>query len=463
MQSDRGFYQTANLFVRRETFDAVGGFRDWVLEQRPDRRWSGDTRRGRAMRTPIGEDTDFAWRARRLSAVVAFAAEALVHHAVVPGTVSDAIADRWHWARDMAGLARLVPELRQTAFYRRVFFNQVSARFDLALAGLAIATLTREAGWTVAGMPYIRHLRGVSSQWGRAEAITYILGAPLLDAVTLAGLHHRQPDVAQPRPLRILAVGNMYPPHHAGGYELMWEQAMRRRGELGHTVRVLTTDYWISPDTPSTTRTCTGRCAGTGTSIAMSSRSSTSGSASSYERHNADALHLHLEEFQPDVVAWWSMGCVSLGLIERVRRAGLPASFVVHDDWLIYGRRLNSGCACGGAERRFMAPVVSACSGFPTTSIWLAGPMGLQLPLHARAAREPALTPAPGVTVVVPPGIEEHFLEPVTPQPWRWRLVYVGRLDRQKGVDTAIAGAAPLPTEQPSASGAQGITSTWPT
>src|SRR5206468_2861624 len=52
---DGGFYQTANLFVRREMFDAVGGFKDWVLEERPDRRWSPDRRRGRAARTPIGE------------------------------------------------------------------------------------------------------------------------------------------------------------------------------------------------------------------------------------------------------------------------------------------------------------------------------------------------------------------------------------------------------------------------
>ena len=33
---DGGFYQTANLFVRREIFEAVGGFRDWALE-RPGR------------------------------------------------------------------------------------------------------------------------------------------------------------------------------------------------------------------------------------------------------------------------------------------------------------------------------------------------------------------------------------------------------------------------------------------
>lgn len=188
VESDRGFYQTANLFVKRETFNAAGGFRDWVLEQRADRRWAADLRRQRAMRTPIGEDTDFAWRVRRLGARATFAPEALVHHAVFPGSITDAVADRWHWARDMAGMARLVPELRQTAFQWRVFFNITSARFDLALAGLAMAGLTGQKSWTAAGMPYIRHLRGVSSQWGRQEAITYILGAPLVDGVTLAGL-----------------------------------------------------------------------------------------------------------------------------------------------------------------------------------------------------------------------------------------------------------------------------------
>ena len=188
VQSDRGFYETANLFVRRELFDAVGGFRDWVLEQRAGRRWSADSRRGRSTRTPIGEDTYFAWAARRLGARTAFASEALVHHAVVPGTLWDAAADRWHWSRDMAGVVRQVPELRQTAFHRRVFFNPTSARFDLAVAAVAMAALTGRRSWTMAGIPYIRHLRGVSSQWGRQEAITYILGAPLLDAVTLAGL-----------------------------------------------------------------------------------------------------------------------------------------------------------------------------------------------------------------------------------------------------------------------------------
>lgn len=188
VESDAGFYQTANLFIRRETFDAVGGFRDWVLERRPDRRWAEDRRRGRATRTPIGEDTDFAWAARRLGARSAFASEALVHHAVVPGTLLDSIGDRWHWGRDMPGLARQVPELRDTTFFSSVFFNHVSARFDLALAGLLATAACRQPRWMTASMPYIRHLLGVSGQWRGREAITYMLGAPLLDAVTLAAL-----------------------------------------------------------------------------------------------------------------------------------------------------------------------------------------------------------------------------------------------------------------------------------
>jgi glycosyltransferase involved in cell wall biosynthesis len=185
---DGGFYQTANLFVRRELFDAVGGFHDWVLEAHPDRRWTPDRRRGRATRTPIGEDTLFAWKALRRGARSAFAPDALVHHAVVPGGLRDGIADRWHWSRDMAGLAALVPELRHTTFHRRFFFNQVSASFDLALAGLLATTVSGRGTWMMASRPYIRHLLGDSHRWAPGPRAAYILGAPVMDLATLAGL-----------------------------------------------------------------------------------------------------------------------------------------------------------------------------------------------------------------------------------------------------------------------------------
>ena len=74
--SEYGLYETANLFVRREWFERLEGFRDWV----------SDHGRSGAMRRPFGEDAWFAWRARRLGARTAFAERAVVHHAVFPGT-----------------------------------------------------------------------------------------------------------------------------------------------------------------------------------------------------------------------------------------------------------------------------------------------------------------------------------------------------------------------------------------
>jgi len=183
-----GFYQTANLFVRRETFDAVGGFRDWALERPERRNWAADRRRGRATRTPIGEDTVFAWAARRLGARSAFARDALVYHAVVPGGVRDDMADRWHWSRDMPGLARLVPELREGTFHRRWFFNAWTAEFDLAVAGLVASAVSRRGWCLLACAPYVRRLTRESTRYGRRGAVDYLVGMPAVEATTLAGL-----------------------------------------------------------------------------------------------------------------------------------------------------------------------------------------------------------------------------------------------------------------------------------
>src|SRR3954463_5276182 len=45
--------------------------------------------------------------------------------------------------------------------------------------------------------------------------------------------------------VRILTVGNMYPPQHLGGYELMWQAAVAELRARGHEGVVLTTDPWF--------------------------------------------------------------------------------------------------------------------------------------------------------------------------------------------------------------------------
>jgi len=185
---DGGFYETANMFVRHDVFDATGGFTDWVLERRAPRPGAVDRRRGRAARTPIGEDTLFGWTARRHGARSRFAPEALVHHAVVPGGPRDEIADRWHWGRDMPGLARLVPELRSSTFYRRWFFHRKTARLDLALAGLAVAVLTRRWLCLLAVVPYADWVGRESARWGREHAAGFVAGSLAVDVATFGAL-----------------------------------------------------------------------------------------------------------------------------------------------------------------------------------------------------------------------------------------------------------------------------------
>jgi glycosyltransferase involved in cell wall biosynthesis len=244
--------------------------------------------------------------------------------------------------------------------------------------------------------------------------------------------------------LRILTVGNMYPPHHAGGYEVMWQAAVRRARSLGHEVRVLVSDHHqasagdeTDPDVHRTLRWYWDQTRYEFPRLSVLNRLGV-------ERANAAELERHLWAFRPDVISWWSMGCMSLALVERVRRIGLPASFVVHDDWIVYGRHHDQWIRMWRGRRRAVAPAAERLLGVPTrVDLDQAGTFVFNSQYTLDRARETGFKPA--TAKVVHPGIDESFLEAAAAEPWQWRLVYVGRIDRQKGVDTAVRALARLP------------------
>ena len=143
--------------------------------------------------------------------------------------------------------------------------------------------------------------------------------------------------------MRVLAVGNIYPPHApGGGYELTWRSAMAHLRDRGDEVGVLVSDhrepgvgpgaaqdpdvhrelpwYWRDHDFPR--RGLRERLA--------------------IERGAAAVLQRHLDGFRPDAVCWWGMGGMPLGLIEQVRRAGIPAVGVVGDEWMVWGPKVDA-------------------------------------------------------------------------------------------------------------------------
>jgi glycosyltransferase involved in cell wall biosynthesis len=233
----------------------------------------------------------------------------------------------------------------------------------------------------------------------------------------------------------------MYPPHHLGGYELVWQGAVRALRRGGHRVRVLTTDfrlggvareednevyrelrwYWRDHRFP---RLSPWARAG-------------------LERHNAEVLARHLGEWRPHAVAWWSMGGMSLSLIEQVSRAHVPAAAFVHDDWLVYGPKVDqwmranarSERAAERAERRVGVP----------TRIDLRGVDRWVFVSETTRRRAEAAAGDLGDTDVAPSGIDPSFIAPAPEREWQWRLLHVGRLDPRKGVDVAVEALRHLP------------------
>jgi glycosyltransferase involved in cell wall biosynthesis len=138
VREETGLYETANLFVRREWFERVGGFRPFI-----------DPARGH-----FGEDLVFGWAVRREGGRSAFAADAVVHHEVVRRPASAWIRERRRLALFPAA-ARAVPEL-SSRWYLGVFLSRRTAKFDLALVAALAALLLRRPWLLIFVLPYAR-------------------------------------------------------------------------------------------------------------------------------------------------------------------------------------------------------------------------------------------------------------------------------------------------------------------
>jgi glycosyltransferase involved in cell wall biosynthesis len=233
----------------------------------------------------------------------------------------------------------------------------------------------------------------------------------------------------------------MYPPLHEGGYELVWQAAVGYLRERGHDVAVLTTDhrsaeerpvepgvhrelhwYWRDHEFPR-----------------LSARDRLG-----IERHNAAVFDRHLRELRPNVIGWWAMGGMSLGLIERGRRRGYPAVAAVCEDWMLYGPRVDAWTRAF-ARRPWLARAVERVTGLPTQPdlAHLGRCLFLSETTRERAR---ARWPLDG-SVVCRAGVSRAAFPPAPSQPWRWRIVYVGRIDPRKGIDLAVRALADLPPE----------------
>ena len=145
VERETGLYETANLTLRRELFERVGGFQRWLEDAGAPRGWTNPE---------LGEDVWLGWRARRAGARVDFCPEALVHHAVHARGPSGFVGERRRLRHFPAMTAR-VPELREQFLFARWFLSSRSAAFDAALLGVGCAATTRSRLPLAAALPYL--------------------------------------------------------------------------------------------------------------------------------------------------------------------------------------------------------------------------------------------------------------------------------------------------------------------
>jgi len=175
-------FETANLFVNADLFRTVGGFEPWLRPRRSKE---------------LGEDVWLGWRLRRRGARVAFAPNALVHHAVFPRSPRAFVAERAR-VRFFPPMVRRIPELRVELLWRGWFLNRRQACFDLAL----LATLTAKASGRPAPLvlaaPYAHELwrsaRGAGRRRAPAVAAVHLAAdAVAAGALALGSLCARTP------------------------------------------------------------------------------------------------------------------------------------------------------------------------------------------------------------------------------------------------------------------------------
>ncbi len=127
--------------------------------------------------------------------------------------------------------------------------------------------------------------------------------------------------------MKILAVSNLYPPHHIGGYELQCQRMCEALRALGHEVFVLTSDHGSNESEKGVRRAL--RIHGMfGHPWLRLMR------LQELERHNNRVLRETIEEFRPEVVHGWNFSGLSKSMLWTLRRTGTPTAFCVCDHWI---------------------------------------------------------------------------------------------------------------------------------
>jgi len=239
--------------------------------------------------------------------------------------------------------------------------------------------------------------------------------------------------------LRILALSNLYPPFHLGGYELGCRDVVEGLTDAGHAVTVLTSRHGLEGPRVE------GRVM-RGLAYWPDRPAGSWGALARLEWENRRRLAVLLTDFRPDALLVFSLYGISQGLLLSAQRRGVPVAYLFSAEWLEPGYRgdpwmerwagvpADPGRArIKAALRRRLDPLL---------------PTGLEPPdlRHAcfTSARLRALYTGKGFPVAGAPvihwGVDPARFAPPPPAACgaAIRLLFAGRIAPEKGLHTAV-------------------------
>lgn len=251
-------------------------------------------------------------------------------------------------------------------------------------------------------------------------------------------------------PHRVLFLGLQYPPHHTGGYEVASADVAVRLAERGHTISVLTSDLRLAGRLPDQGEVVVRR------ELRRYFRGDELyqpwiGACWALERANQAALRRALDGHRPDVAVVWHMGALSLGLLTALHDRGVPVLYVIADDWLCYGLTLDPWARrFNGARRSRLGRLVRPLVGVPTVLADL-GRSGAFC-FTSGDNRDRAERGSPWVydrATIAYLGVDTTVFAPSGDGArqrgtWGGRLLYAGRYDRRKGIETVVRALVEL-------------------
>src|SRR3954452_562172 len=248
--------------------------------------------------------------------------------------------------------------------------------------------------------------------------------------------------------MRVLTLTNGYPPHAYGGYELTCDDVMRRFRAQGHDVTVLTVEQRlpgvaeaVEPDVHRILRLYwdweTNRPA-----IPRSPRARLR-----IEQHNLAALDTALRTSRPDVVSVWHMGALSLSLLAELDARRILMVFTVANEWPAHCEVLDGWARLWRrwpARPHHVGGVPTRPPMLPDATFNVVSEFTRQRTMSRGAPWD--LSGAP----IVNPGIDTDDFPLDGAEPgaeWSWKVLYVGRVDPPKGVETLVRGLAMMPPD----------------